>query len=198
MLENFDPKTIEDEGVRQVVVYLMNELEKERAINLERAEEIQRLRDEVNRLKGEQGKPKIKGNKPNPDLSSEKHRRESKPHQKRSKQGRLKIDRKEIAKVDREQLPSDAMFKGYEEVVIQDIIFRTENILFRREKYYSKGQQQTYLGKLPDGYHGQFGPGVQAWVLALYHEGGMSEPKILEVLRDPSACRSRQVSSPIC
>jgi hypothetical protein len=42
MLENFDPNTIEDEVVRQVVVYLMNELEKERAINLERDETIQR------------------------------------------------------------------------------------------------------------------------------------------------------------
>ena len=38
MLENFDPNTIEDEVVRQVVVYLMNELEKERAINREQAE----------------------------------------------------------------------------------------------------------------------------------------------------------------
>ena len=183
MLENFDPKTIEDEVVRQVVVYLMNELEKERTINREQAETIQRQRDEINRLKGEQGKPKIKGNKASTDLSSEKYRRESKPHQKRSKQGGLKIDREEIVKVDRKQLPSDAVSKGYQEVVMQDIIFRTENILFRREKYYSKSQRQTYLGKLPDGYHGQFGPGVQAWVLALYHEGGMSEPKILEVLQ---------------
>jgi hypothetical protein len=87
-------------------------------------------RDEINRLKGEQGKPKIRGNKASTDLSSEKHRRESKPHQKRSKQGRLKIDRKEIAKVDRERLPADAVFKGYQEVVRQDITFRTENILF--------------------------------------------------------------------
>ena len=183
MVENFDPNTIEDEVVRQVVVYLMNELEKERAINREQAETIQSQRDEINRLKGEQGKPKIKGNKPTQDLSSEKHRRESKPHQKRSKQAHIKIDRREIAKVDRKQLPSDAVFKGHQEVVIQDIVFQTENILFRREKYYSKSQRQTYLGELPAGYHGQFGPGVRAWVLTLYHEGAMSEPKILEVLQ---------------
>ena len=86
--------------------------------------------------------------------------------------------------MDREQLPFDAVFKGYKEVVMQDIIFRTENILFRREKYYSKSQQQTYLGKLPDGYHGQFGPGVQAWVLALYHEGGNRLAKDLGGLAD--------------
>jgi Transposase IS66 family len=183
MLESFNPNTIEDERVRQVVIALMNLVEKQQVQLQQQAEEIQRLRDEVNRLKGEQGKPKIKGNKPSTDLSSEKHRRESKPHQKSSKQGRLKIDRKEIAKVDRGQLPGDAVFKGYQEVVTQDIVFRTENILFRKEKYYSKSQRQTYLAELPAGYHGQFGPGVRAWVLTLYHEGGMSEPKILEVLQ---------------
>jgi hypothetical protein len=57
---------------------------------------------------------------------------------------------------------------GYEEVVVQDIEFRTENIKFRKEKYYSPSQKQTYLADLPAGYKGQFGPGVRAWVLALY------------------------------
>ncbi len=36
---------------------------------------------------------------------------------------------------------------------------------------------------MPSGYKGQFGPGVRAWVLALYYAGGMSEPKILELLQ---------------
>lgn len=183
MLESFDPNTIEDERVRQVVIALMNLVEKQQKQIQEQAEEIQRLRDEVSRLKGEQGKPKIKANKPQPDLSSEKHRRESKPHQKSSKQAHIKIDREEIVKVDHGQLPSDAVFKGYQVVVVQDIVFRTENTLFRKEKYYSKSHRQTYLAELPAGYHGQFGPRVRAWVLALYHEGGMSEPKILEVLQ---------------
>src|SRR5256885_10493220 len=35
---------------------------------------------------------------------------------------------------------------------------------------------------MPAGYKGQFGPGVRAWVLSLYYAGGMSEPKILELL----------------
>jgi hypothetical protein len=71
---------------------------------------------------------------------------------------------------------------GYEEVFVQDIDFRTENIQFRKEKYSSPSKQQTYLAALPAGYKGQFGPGVRAWVLALYYAAGMSEPKILELL----------------
>ena len=85
MLENFDPNTIEDEAVRQVVLYLMNLVENLQAKVQEQAEEIQNLRDENNRLKGEQGKPKIKANKAASPLSSEKERRESKPHQKAAK-----------------------------------------------------------------------------------------------------------------
>src|SRR6266567_4712122 len=182
MLENFDPNTIADEGVRQVVLYLMNLVERLSAKVQEQAEEIQRLRDEINRLKGEQGKPKIKANKAVPHLSSEKERRESKPRHKDNKQAQIRIDRVEVLKVDQQRLPQDALFKGYEEVIVQDRDLRSENIQFRKEKYCSPSQKQTYLADLPTGYKGQFGPGVRAWVLALYYAGGMSEPKILELL----------------
>ncbi len=183
MLEGFDPNTIADEAVRQVVLYLMNLVEEQQTQIQEQAEEIHRLRDENNRLKGEQGKPKIKANKPAPQLSSEKERREFKPHHKESKQPQIRIDRVEVLKVDDARLPEDAQFKGYEEVIVQDIDFHTENIKFRKEKYYSPSQKQTYLAQMPSGYKGQFGPGVRAWVLALYYAGGMSEPKILELLQ---------------
>ena len=182
MLEGFDPTTIEDEGLRQVVIFLMNLVETLSGKVAEQAEEIQRLRDEINRLKGEQGKPKIKANKLATDLSSEKERREPKSHQKSNKQAHIQLDREVVVKVEQELLPADAVFKGHEDVVVQDIDFRTDNILFRKEKYYSPSQKRTYLACLPAGYTGQFGPGVRAWVLALYYGGQMSEPKILEVL----------------
>jgi hypothetical protein len=182
MLENFDPHTIADEGVRQVFIYLMNVVETQQATIEKQAEEIHHLHDEINRLKGEQGKPKIKANQPASDQSSEKERRESKPHHKENKQAKIRIDRVEVLKVDQERLPPDAQFKGYEEVIVQDVEFRTENIKFCKEKYSSSSHRQTYLADLPAGYQGQFGPGVRAWVLALYYAGGMSEPKILELL----------------
>jgi hypothetical protein len=72
---------------------------------------------------------------------------------------------------------------GYEEVIVQDIDVHTDNIKFRKEKYYSPTHKRTYLAQLPAGYAGQFGPGVRAWVLALYYAGGMSEPKLLELLQ---------------
>lgn len=183
MLEGFDPNAIEDEGLRQVVIFLMNQVETLSAKVAEQAEEIQRLRDENNRLKGEQGKPRILANKASRDLSSEKERRQSKPRNRRSKQDKIPIDREVVLSVDQEHLPADAVFKGYEDVVVQDLEIRSDNVQFRKQKYYSPGQKRTYLAPLPAGYHGQFGPKVRAWVVAMYYGGQMSEPKLLEVLQ---------------
>jgi hypothetical protein len=183
MVEEFDPNSIEEERVRQVVIGLMNVVDKQDGTIGEQAAEIQRLRDEINRLKGEQGKPKITANKEAPDLSSEKERRQSKPHHKSSKQDKIPIDREVMLKVNQEDLPADAIFKGYVDVVVQDLEIRTDNAQFRKEKYYSPSQKRTYLAPLPAGYHGQFGPKVRAWVLAMYYAGQMSEPKILEFLQ---------------
>src|SRR5437588_32127 len=183
MLEDFDPNAIEDESLRQVVIFLMNQVETLSAKLREKDEENQRLCDEISRLKGEQGKPKIKANKPTTDLSSEKERRESKPRNESSKQDKIKIDREVVVKVDREHLPADSQFKGYEEVVVQDIDLRTDNVKFRKEKYYSPSTGRTYQAELEACYHGQFGPRVRALVLALYYESGMSEPKIRDFLQ---------------
>ena len=49
----------------------------------------------------------------------------------------MKIDREEILEYPQELLPGQAQFKGYEEVIIQDIILAADNVLFRKEKYYS-------------------------------------------------------------
>jgi len=183
MIEEFDPNTIEDERVRQVVIELMNLVESLSGKLSERDAVIQQLRDELNRIKGEQGKPKIKANKPTTDLSSEKERRESKPRNMRSKQDQIPINREVVLKVDQEHLPADAIFKGYEDVVVQDLEIRTDNVQFHKEKYYSPSQKRTYLASLPAGYSGQFGPKVRALVLALYYESGMSEPKIQDLLQ---------------
>jgi hypothetical protein len=92
------------------------------------------------------------------------------------------VNREEVVKVARERLPADAMFKGYEEVVVQDILLRADNLRFRKEKYYSSSRRKTYLAALPAGYEGQFGPGIKALVPTLYFGGQMSEPKIIEFL----------------
>jgi hypothetical protein len=60
LLDGFDPTTIADLSLRDVVQTLMNQVETLHEQNRAQAAEIQRLRDEIARLKGKPGKPDIK------------------------------------------------------------------------------------------------------------------------------------------
>src|SRR5438132_2178570 len=187
MLEELDLHSIADDQSRKVVQQLLNRLEDVLA-DLQAAQaEIQRLRDEIARLKGEQGQPTIKPNTPQAppkDHSSEQERHTPQGWAKGCKTDRIPIDREDVLEVDPSRLPPDAVFKGYADVVVQDVIFHTDNVLFHKEKFYSPSQHTTYLASLPEGYHGQFGPGVKSLVLALYYGEQMSEPKVAELLRN--------------
>jgi hypothetical protein len=186
MFEDLDLHSIADEQARELVRRLLNLLEDVRADLRVAQAEIQRLRNEINRLKGEQGQPAIKPNTPQPppkDLSSEQERRTPKAWSKGRKTDRIPIDREQVMAVDPADLPPDAVFKGYEDVVVQDVLFRTDNVLFRKEKFYSPSQHTTYVASLPPGYRGQFGPGIKSLALVFYYGAQMSEPKVAELLR---------------
>lgn len=182
LLADLDLSGLPDERSRALVNGLLNLVET-LAADLRAAQaEIQRLRDELNHLKGEQGKPNVKANTPKPsvpDLSSEQERRQPRERTKRRKHDLLLIDREQTVRVERTLLPADAEFKGYDAVLVQDLVVRTDNVLFRKEKFYSPSQQRTYLAELPPGYHGAFGPGVHALALVFAFACQMTEPKIL-------------------
>ena len=187
LLQSIDLQQIADEGVRQTVEQLLNLIEQLNSKVTQLEEENQKLRDENNRLKGEQGKPDIKANKNigfKKDHSSEKERKTVKERSKKSKNNSIKIDREEIVVYPQEKLPADAQFKGYEEVVVQDILLKPDNILFRKQKYYSPQTAKTYLAPLPTGYEGEFGPGIKALVISLYYGGNMTQSKIREFLEN--------------
>jgi hypothetical protein len=190
MLEVIDLSQIQDEGARELILRLLNLIETLSADLREAQQEIQRLRDEIARLKGEQGKPDIKPNAAsgNRNYSSEKERkRGNKPKDPEAeaqapKNQRVPIDREEILKVDPARLPADAQFKGYEDVIVQEVSFQTNNVLFHKEKFYSPSERKTYLAELPPGYQGQFGPQLKALIWVLYFAAQVSEPKIVELL----------------
>lgn len=182
LLDALDLSAIPDEHARQAIHLLLNLIEELKQDNRSLRDENQRLRDENNRLKGEQGKPTIKANTPKPpapEYSSEAERRQPKERGKRGKREPVPIDREHVLTVDPALLPPDAEFKDYVEIVVQDLVVRTDNVLFRKEKFYSPSEGKTYLAELPPGYTGEFGPGIRALALVFAFACQMTEPKIL-------------------
>ena len=161
----------------------------------------QKLRDENNRLKGEKGKPDIKPNK-NKDISSEDERKKAeanantdagkgdettdkddsgkKKRQREPKLPNIKIDREVICPLNKDGLPDDLESKGYEDVVIQDIIITTNNTKYRCEVYYSPSHNKSYRAELPEDVRGQgeYGSGIRTLIPILKSECNMSEKRI--------------------
>jgi len=107
-----------------------------------------------------------------------------KKRKRKSKLARIKIDREEKCFVNPKELPEDAQLKGYEDKVVQDLIIKTDNVLFKREKYYSASMNKTWLGKVPVGYEGEYGPHVNAYIITMKYVNNMSIPKIYECLNN--------------
>ena len=83
-------------------------------------------------------------------------------------------------------MPDDLIFKGYDDVVVQELIIKTNNIKYRREVYYSPSNNKTYRGELPLDVRGkgEYGPGIRTLIPILKSEGNMSEKRILGFFRN--------------
>ena len=65
--------------------------------------------------------------------------------------------------------------------MVQDVVFRTDTVLFHKEKFYSPSQPQMSLASLPQGYHGQCGPGIKSLALVFSSGAQRSESKLAEL-----------------
>ena len=186
-IASLDLATIADAGTRRTLQVLLNLVEEVMAENEALRAENQQLRDELTRLKGGQGRPKIRPGKSvggSTDYSSEQERRAAPtPWQKRGKQDRVQVDRTERVEVDRTTLPADAEFKGYERVVVQNLVLHTDTVAFELAVWYSASERKSYRARRPVGYDdGTFAADLRALVLELAYHGGMSETKIHALL----------------
>ena len=153
ILRKVDLAGIQDERARECIRLLLNLIESLTADLRKAQAENLYLREQLNRRQGEGGKPdQPKDTAGAKSQSSEKERAETKQRTRRGKLERVRIDREEVLKLDRASLPPDAQFKGYEDVVVQELRIGTDNVKFRKEKYYAPSTGQTYLAPLPAGY----------------------------------------------
>lgn len=196
---------MENSATQAIVKKLLNIIERLAGENDTQKIELQELRDEINRLKGEQGKPDVKANKKKDgDISSEAERKEAeanankdaatghdetaddtsskkKKRKREPKLANIKIDREEICYLNKDGLPDDLIAKGYEPVVVQNIIIKSDNVRYLREAYYSPSTHKTYLGDLPPEVknQGEYGPEIRTLIPVLKTECLMTEKRII-------------------
>lgn len=153
----------------------------------QQAELLQQLRDEIAILKGLKPKPKIAPSqleappspKPAPDPTASQKRPGS---DKRAKTAELTIHEEVIVKP--QQIPPGSQFKGYEDFVVQDLILEPHNVRYRRERWVTP-DGVTVVAGLPDavvpGSH--FGPDLLCFIIHQYHHQHVTQPLLLEQLR---------------
>ena len=171
--------------VKELILKLFNVIE-EFAQTIDQLQgEIQFLKDINNKLKGEKTKPRFKPSVPNKESEPPKQPTDKKQWDKDSRNDKIKIDREEEIKIDRSTLPSDAIHKGYREVIIQNIKLSTDNVRFLLERFYSPGKDKLYEASLPSYLKGsQFGPELKSFIHFLFFKGRVTEPKLHGLLDD--------------
>jgi len=145
--------------------------------------QIDKLEQEILKLKGETTKPKIEPSKMGKAKDSDdKSSSKKKKGPKRNKNEHLKID--ETQTIQPDDIPEGSRFKGYQERIIQDLLFKTHTTCYRLAEYITP-EGKTISGQLPDNIQGSgFGKNLIAFILYQYHHQHVTQPLLLEQIRD--------------
>lgn len=177
---------IPEEDRSPVVNMLLKVIEQQKQA-IEKFElEVTTLKDEIKRLKNHTKRPKIKPSKmdkKNRDGKSGGSTDNKRPGSaKRKKHSDLTIDKTEIVKAD--DVPFGAKFKGYDEFIIQDLEIKTVNTKYQLERWLLSNGGYI-VGKLPEHLKGNhFGPVLRSYVVYQYHHLCVTQPLLLEQLRE--------------
>ena len=145
--------------------------------------ENQQLKDEIRRLKGLPPRPPIKPSgmeKATDRFAAEKPNEADRAPSRRRGPGvsKLRIDRTVTLATSG---PEGSRHKGYEEIIVQDIAFKPEVTLYRRERY-ATPDGRTVTAELPASVVGGCGPHLHRLVLMLHFQGQMTCERIVAVL----------------
>ena len=171
------PKLVDGLGLEELKLLVVQVLEANARLKTENAE----LRDEIARLKGMKGRPQIKPNlKPS---GMEQGTGTGKSPRKTGRRGskRAKLTINETKLIACENVPAGARFKGYEDFVVQDLIVQSKTVLLRRERW-QLPTGETVVAPLPVGITSHFGPELKRFVLAQYHQGQTTMPRLAVLL----------------
>jgi len=185
MLETSENERLKEEGLKNLVKLLMNELEKCKEEISELKAENKELRDIINRLKGEhvdlERLPKVDKDK-SKEASGMKGKNPKAPRNKNNKSGpkkaKIKITKEVTCKLDKTNLPEDLINKGYKELIQQDILFELKNTLYKVECFYSPSEKKLYRAEMPSEYVGHYGNSLKSLLQVLHHFGDVTHSRL--------------------
>ena len=147
---------------------------------------VQQLRDENAVLKGQKPKPQIRPSQLEvspPPLAPKDGKRPGSA--KRSKNSHLVITEEVPLQLPAAQIPPGAVFKGHEPYVVQDLTIQAKVTRYLRARY-TLPDGSSVLAPLPadlvPGKH--FGPNLICYVLDQHHHAHVTQPLLLQQLRD--------------
>jgi len=151
----------------------------EQIVELQRT--VAALRDEIARLKGGPPRPNLKPS--GMERGTEPRAPGSSGERKRPRGGtRSKLSIHEHRTVKVAAPPRGSRFKGYASFVVQDLVIRPHVVNFRCERWQTP-DGSVMTAPLPAGINGHFGPELRRFVLAQYHQGQMTAPRLVTLLR---------------
>jgi Transposase IS66 family len=185
-ISHIDPNKLNNvEQLRKAVIILLNLVETLTAQNLAYQKEIQELKDTINLLKGEQGRPQITGSgkKPNKDVSSQ--GKEKERQEKKAEKQPIPIDRQPpILTLGADELPPDARLNTYRTVVVQDLIFKRDNVEYTLAVYYSPSLRTTFEASLPlEHRQGHYGSSLKSFLQVMNRGCNVTESGIEQLLK---------------
>src|SRR3954447_25581328 len=136
------------------------------------------LKAEVATLKGVKGRPEVKPSGMEKGAGSEPAG--TGRGAKGSKSARLAVHEDRV--VAAADIPAGSRFKGYEDFLVQDLVLRPHVVRLRRERWLTP-DGPTVVAPMPAGLAGHFGPELRRFVLAPYHQGQVTVPRLVAQLR---------------
>lgn len=144
-------------------------------------EKVATQAEEIARFKGLKGKPKIKPSTPSgmDKAATTRADREWRKKQRRgAKKPSVPIEERVVAATD---IPAGSRFKGYESFTVQDLTIEAWVVRYRRERWLTP-DGRTILAPQPGGLGDHFGPEPKRFILAQYHQGQTTVPRLVELL----------------
>jgi Transposase IS66 family len=186
--ESIDDLPLED--LRRVVARLVGEVGRlqgqveelqgeMRAVVVAKDAEIADLKDEIARLKGLPPRPKFKGKPSGMEQATSKAL-----GKKGGKRGRgSKVDKLTVTSQVKLKVeaPPGSRFRGYEDVLVQDLRISVEVVRYRRERWETPDGERI-VAALPAGIRGGFGAELRRLIAAAHFQGQVTSERLTALL----------------